>query len=136
MLSYLLDTNVVSETIKPRPNEGAIQWMDAADSRQCCLSVLTIAELQRGVALLEAKNAVSKARQLDSWLNRVREEYADRILDVTQAVAHTWACLLGKRTSFDSLIAATAATYDLTVVTRNRVDFEILGVRCLNPFTP
>ena len=135
MLVYLLDTNVVSETIKPRPNRGAMQWMRDADSSQCCLSVLTIAEIRRGVALLTEKNATKKARELDSWLTTVQEEYIDRILDITMAVAYTWAYLPGKRTTFDSMIAATAATFDLTVVTRNVIDFEALGVRYLNPFT-
>jgi len=135
MLTYLLDTNVVSETIKPRPNEGAMHWMKDVDPRQCCLSVLTLAEIRRGVALLTAKNAMQKAHELDSWLTSVQDEYADRIFDITMSVAYTWAHLPGKRTTFDSLIAATAATHDLTVVTRNSIDFEVLGVRCLNPFT-
>ena len=135
MLVYLLDTNVLSETIKPRPNKGAMQWMGDADPRQCCLSVLTIAEIRRGVALLTEKNATRKARELDSWLTTVQREYNDRILDITMAVAYTWAYLPGKRTTFDSMIAATAATFDLTVVTRNVIDFEALGVRYLNPFT-
>lgn len=136
MLTYLVDTNVVSEAIKPRPNEGAMRWMNDVDKSQCALSILTIAEIRRGVALLEAKDAVTKARQLDSWLTKVLAEYADRILGITEAVAHTWAYLPGRPTDFDSLIAATAATYDLTVVTRNVVVFEALGVRYLNPFTP
>jgi len=135
MWTYLVDTNVVSEATKPRPNAGVVAWMGSVTRDQCCLSILTIAELRRGIAMLEAKQAVVKARRVTAWFELVQEEYADRILGVTPAVAYTWAYLPGRPTDFDSLIAATALAHNLCVVTRNTADFSSLGVSCLNPFT-
>ena len=134
MWSYLIDTNVVSEATKLAPDATAMAWMSQADPDQCCLSILTIAELRRGVALLEAKDATAKARRISIWLERVEEEYADRILPVSRAVAQAWAYLPTRTSDIDSLIAATAIAHDLTIVTRNVADFAATGARCLNPF--
>jgi len=134
MLTYLIDTNVVSESIKPQPNPGVIDWMATVEPGQCCLSILTVAELRRGIALLEARNATTKARQITAWLERVEEEYAGRILGITAPVARAWAYLPGRPTDIDSLIAATAFAHDLTVVARNVADFDRTGVKTLNPF--
>ena len=134
MLTYLIDTNVVTESIKPQPDQGVAAWMANVDPGQCCLSILTVAELRRGIALLEARNATTKAQQITAWLERVEEEYAGRILGITASVARAWAYLPGRPTDIDSLIAATALAHDLTVVTRNMTDFDRIGVKTLNPF--
>jgi len=135
MLTYLIDTNVVSESIKPRPNPGVIDWMTNTEPGQCCLSVLTIAKLRRGIALLDARGATTKGRQITIWLEQVEEEYAGRVLDITGSVAHVWAYLPGRPADIDSLIAATAIAHDLTVITRNVADFDRTGAKVLNPFT-
>ena len=136
MFTYILDTNVVSDSTKSRPNEGTMKWLNNTDPDVCCLSILTIAELHRGVALLTSRNALAKAQRIGLWVEQVVGEYSNRLLDITPAVAYRWAYLPGRPTDFDSLIAATALTYDLTVVTRNVIEFEPFGVRLLNPFTP
>ncbi len=138
MWSYLIDTNVVSELSKPDPDPTAAAWTAQTEPACCCLSLLTLAELERGVVLLEAKGAAAKARRIRQWLASIEEDYAGRILPVTAPVAQAWANLPTNRTfpGIDSLIAATAIAHGLTVVTRNIKDFEATGARCLNPFLP
>ena len=138
MWVYLIDTNVVSELSKPDPDPTAAAWMAQTEPVECCLSLLTLAELERGVVLLEAKGAVTKARRIRQWLTTVEDDYAGRILPVTAPVTHAWANLPTNRTfpGIDSLIAATAIAHNLTVVTRNTKDFAATGARCLDPFQP
>lgn len=136
MWTYLIDTDVVSEVTKPRPNAGLIDWMASVDPEECCLSVITMAELRRGLVRREAKGGTARAARIGQWLESIADQYQDRVLPVTPAVAHAWAHLPGDRAlpDFDSLIAATAIAHDLTVVTRNARHFEGTGVRCLDPF--
>ncbi len=133
MTGYLLDTNVVSETTKRTPNVGVLDWL--RKSEPSFLSVLTIGELRRGVLAQRLRNQ-SNADRLSAWLEQLEYEYRDFILDVDTAVIARWAALGSGRTLpvVDSLIAATALTHDLTVVTRNTEDFTGLGVKTLNPF--
>ena len=135
MWAYLLDTNILSESIKPRPNENLIRWMAEVDPEQCCLSTLTIGELHRGIALQLVKGDTEKAQLISTWLLRIQSDYADRILDVTPAIAHAWAYLPGRLTTIESLLAATALVHGLTVVTRNTSDFIPTGVSSFNPFS-
>ena len=133
MTGYLLDTNVVSETTKRTPNVGVLDWL--RKSEPSFMSVLTIGELRRGVLAQRLRNQ-SNADRLSAWLVQLEYEYRDFILDVDTAVIARWAALGSGRTLpvVDSLIAATAVTHDLTVVTRNTEDFTGLGVKTLNPF--
>ena len=133
MTGYLLDTNVVSETTKRTPNVGVLDWL--RKSEPSFMSVLTIGELRRGVLAQRLRNQ-SNADRLSAWLEQLEYEYRDFILDVGTAVIARWAALGSGRTLpvVDSLIAATAVTHDLTVVTRNTQDFIGLGVKTLNPF--
>ena len=128
-MSFLLDTNVVSEWVKPRPNAGVITWLEEADEDRLFLSVVTLAELRRGIERLEPGR---RKKRLDEWL---REELPDRfegrILPIDAAIAETWGRLVarGEATGraigvMDAFIAATASAHDLTLVTRNIGDFK------------
>ena len=128
-MSFLLDTNVVSEWVKPRPNAGVITWLDEADEDRLFLSVVTLAELRRGIERLEPGR---RRQRLDEWL---REELPDRfegrILPIDAAIAETWGRLVARGEAagraigvLDAFIAATASAHDLTLVTRNVGDFR------------
>lgn len=133
MTNYLLDTNIVSELTRASPHPGMVAWLREAG--ECYLSVLTIAELSRGAWLLRDRDA-ARAVRLESWIQELQNEYADRVLAVESHVAAAWARLPNHRTlpAIDSLIAATASAHDLTIVTRNIKDFVDLGVPVLDPF--
>lgn len=137
---YLLDTSVVSEWTKPSPDRGLIAFLDAVDEDRVFLSVVTLAEVRRGVDLLpEGK----KRRRLEEWLGHdLRERFDARILDVDAAVADHWGRLCARASragraapAMDGLIAATASAHGLVVVTRNVGDFAPFGIEILNPWT-
>lgn len=132
---FLLDTNVVSEIRKPRPNAGVASWLESVGRANHFISVLTVGEIRRGVELLRPRNA-DHADDLEQWLVRLQEQFDDRILPVTAAIAQTWGRLTIVRTvsSVDALLAATAREHGLTLVTRNVRDIADLGVRVLDPF--
>ncbi len=136
-MTLLLDTNVVSELRKPRPDHNVGSWAETITKRDAFISVITIREIEAGVLLVERRDA-DQGRLLRAWLEeRVLLEYADRLLDVDLAVARRAAALHvpHPRPERDALIAATALTHGLTVVTRNTSDFAPMGVALLNPWT-
>jgi predicted nucleic acid-binding protein len=132
-LSYLIDTNVLSEARRRSP--PAIAWLRAVDPAEVFLSVITIGEVAKGVAVWERSDPVAAAA-LGRWLNGLRHDYADRILQIDDAVATAWGQLMARRTFPvpDGLIAATARVHNLTVVTRNVADFADTGVEVMNPW--
>ena len=134
---YLLDTNVLSELRRPeRTNPNVRAWAERTPVGQHAISVVTVLELERGTLLLERRNSVQGAI-LRRWLEQeVLGLLADRILTIDVAIARCSAALQvpNTRPERDALIAATALTHGLTVVTRNTVDFEPLGVALLNPW--
>ena len=137
-MSFLLDTNVVSEWTRPKPDTGVIEWLAEVDEDRVFISVITLAELRHGVERL----APGKRRaQLDEWL---REElplrFEERILSIDEAVADTCGAVVAHRDAIgrpiqamDALIAATAKVHRLTVVTRNIDDFQP-SVDAINPW--
>jgi toxin FitB len=138
-VSFLLDTNVVSEWLKPRPNPGLIQWTESADEDHVFLSVISLAELRYGIERM----ASGKRRQrLEDWLrHELPLRFEGRILPVDSLVAD--ACgrivrrseLLGRPIeAMDAFLAATAEVRRLTLVTRNVSDFVVLK-QVLNPWT-
>lgn len=136
-MTLLLDTNVVSELRKPRPDPNLAAWAETITKRDAFISVVTIREIEAGVLLVERRDA-DQGRLLRAWLEeRVLLECADRLLDVDLAVARRAAALHvpDPRPERDALIAATALTHGLTVVTRNTSDFAPMGVAILNPWT-
>lgn len=135
-MSYLLDTNVVSEWGKPTPNQGVVDWYSRVHPEDMFLSVVSVGELWRGVTLLRRRSDHRQADRIESWLTSTTGGFADRLAPVTVEIAEEWGRgdeHLGIPVA-DGLIAATAKVYGWTLVTRNVKDFEGTGVRVLNPF--
>lgn len=140
-MSFLLDTNVVSEWVKPQPNAGIITWLDEADEDRLFLSVVTLAELRRGIERLEPGR---RRKRLDEWLREeLPERFEARILPIDAAIAETWGQLVARSEAagrpigaMDGCIAATASAHDLTLVTRNVGHFRGWMREILNPWRP
>jgi hypothetical protein len=138
-LSYLLDTNVVSELRKigdGNADANVVAWIEAEDAASFFISAISILELERGVLGVQRRDAAQGAR-LRAWLdNHVRPEFAGRILPVDDEIATRCAHLHipDRRNEVDALIAATALVHSLTVVTRNVRDFERTGVVVVDPW--
>lgn len=139
-MSFLLDTNVLSEARRPEPDRRVLEWLDRLDEDRAFISVVSLAEIRRGVALM---NAGRRRDALAEWLARdLPERFAGRILAVDQNTAFAWGDLMAEAkrrgiglASMDGLLAAAALTHDLTLVTRNVRDFENLGVKLFDPWT-
>jgi len=138
-LNFLLDTNVLSEIRRPKPNSNVIRWLDEVDEDRCFISVATVGELRHGISLM---GAGKRQNTLASWLeNDLVDRFDGRILPIDQTIAFKWGDLLavsklnGRTMSvMDGWIAATAAVFDLTLVTRNTRDFEATEITLLNPW--
>ncbi|MFG1404211.1 type II toxin-antitoxin system VapC family toxin [Xanthobacter sediminis] len=139
-MKLLLDTNVLSEVTKPAPNAGVLTWLDTLDEDRAFISVVSIAEVRRGVVLL----AEGRRRDaLTEWLlHDLPGRFGQRSLPVDEPVALAWGDLMGlaKRqgrglSAMDGLIAATALAKGLVLATRNMRDFESLGVELLDPWS-
>lgn len=136
-MSYLLDTNVLSEWRKPVPNTGVVDWFGRVPVDELYLSVVTVGEIRRGVGRLQRRGDHRQATAIEAWLADTRRRFVDRLLPITADVAERWGQTDagGPIPTADGLIAATATVHGLTVVTRNTKDFEPTGVGVLNPFT-
>ncbi|MEZ4234989.1 MAG: type II toxin-antitoxin system VapC family toxin [Myxococcota bacterium] len=134
-MSWLLDTNVVSELRKgARGDPGVVRWA-AGRQDEAWLSVLTVGEIRRGIELLRRRDEAA-ARHLDVWLAGLLGAFESRILPVDVRVAEMWgrSNVPDPVPTVDGLLAATALVHDLTFVTRNVEDIAGTGVRVLNPF--
>ena len=135
---YLLDTNVISETIKKSPNKILLKWLSSIDITQCALSVLTLGEIRKGAEMLEDK---SKKHQIKQWLEiDLLKQFYGRIIYIDAKIADKWGyiCSLNKSNkmlAIDTLIAASAIVNNLKLITRNTKDFEkISGLEIFNPW--
>lgn len=132
---FLLDTNVISELRKLKPHGAVVAWLKLQQSDALFVSAMTIAEIQQGIELTRVQDA-QRADILESWLVHELLPSA-QVLPMDADVARAWAKLMHKRSNTlfeDALIAATALTHRLMVVTRNVRDFKAFGVDCLDPF--
>jgi hypothetical protein len=137
-LNYLLDTNVLSELRKgPRCDPGVNQWFAECDDEQLFTSVLCLGEIRMGIDAVRPRDGRFAAR-LQLWLDYLIDSFEGRILPVGQAIALEWGRLAApvSRAPVDELLAATALSHRLTLVTRNVRDVERTGVQYLNPFLP
>jgi predicted nucleic acid-binding protein len=138
---FLLDTNVVSELMKARPNRRVAEWVEATSESLLHLSVITIGEIRKGIDLLD--EGEPRRAALQSWLDHdVRLRFAGRILSFDDDVAERWGQLeaLAKKrrlalSTIDAQLAATALHHGLTFVTRNTVDIRPTGVPAFNPWS-
>jgi predicted nucleic acid-binding protein len=136
-MTFLLDTNVVSELIKRRKNPGVLDWLAATSRHDHHLSVMSVGEIRRGISLLRLRNDHEQAGRVERWLAETVRDFAHRIVPVSVDAAQRWGHQDAVRPMpiTDGLIGATAAAHEWTLVTRNTRDFEHLGVPLLNPFT-
>jgi len=137
-MSFLLDTNAVSEWVKPRPDAGLIRWMEAADEDRVFISVISLAELRYGV---ERLSVGKRRRRLEEWLgHELPLRFEGRVLPVDAQVADAWGRTVFRNQAtgrpisvMDAFLAATAEVHRLTLVTRNVSDFAGLK-SVLNPW--
>ncbi len=137
-MSYLIDTNVLSELRRKQPDSNVVAWMQARPRQSLFLSVLTLGEIRKGLERVE--DATRKQSLLD-WLEvELPNYFVGRMLAVDVHTADRWGRLMAQAgrplPAIDGLLAATALQHDLTLVTRNIKDFAGLEVRLLNPWGP
>lgn len=137
MSGFLLDTNILSELRKQeRCDPGVRAWFEQCPENRMFVSVLVLGEIRRGIERIRARDP-RQAEALESWLESVTQQYEERILPVDVRVADRWGAMgsLQPIAPVDGLLAATALTHQLTLVTRNVADVESTGVKLLNPFS-
>ena len=139
MSGFLLDTNVISELVKPHPEVNVTTWVEGTDESLLYLSVLTLGEIRRGIAVLpQSRRRVS----LEAWLDKdLRARFEDRILEIDEEVADRWGSLTAAARNrgivlpvIDGLLAATALEHNLTLVTRDTGQIPSMGVAVFNPW--
>lgn len=135
-MSYLIDTNVISELRKGRRcNPGVASWFAAVASEDLYLSVLTLGEIRKGIETIRRREEPA-AEVLEEWFQELEASHSDHVLPVDQAISEQWGRfnVPDPLPVVDGLLAATARVHGLILVTRNLKDVERTGVDCLNPF--
>ncbi|MGC4116876.1 MAG: type II toxin-antitoxin system VapC family toxin [Myxococcales bacterium] len=135
-MSYLLDTNVLSETVRPRPAPAVLRWLDSVPDEALFISALALGEVRRGVEELAGGR---RRERLVAWLeHELPDWFGERVLPIDGAVADRWGRLVAQMhhpvPAIDSLLAATALHHDLRLVTRNVSDFQFPGLAVINPW--
>jgi predicted nucleic acid-binding protein len=135
-VSFLLDTNVVSEIWKKTPDPGVSAWFASVPAGKLFLSVLVVGEIRQGIERLARKDP-AQAGTFEQWLSRLVSAYGDHVVPITARVAEAWGRLSvpDPVPVVDGLMAATALVHGWTLVTRNARDVKPTGVRLLNPFS-
>jgi hypothetical protein len=134
-LEYLLDTNILSETRKKQADLRVISFLSNAEPSALYISVLTLGELRKGVAL-KKRSDPEAAKKIASWVDGLEYSFADRILGIDANTAKLWGELSAERARpvVDTLLAASAVVHDLTLVTRNAKDLEGIKLKLLDPW--
>ncbi len=137
-MSFLLDTNVISELRKPSPNPGVLRWLDDFPEEQLSICVLTLGEIQSGITILPSG---TKKADLLVWFNRLKDSFRNQIYTIDETAALKWGEITAQAMAsgrllpiIDGLIAACALVNSATLVTRNVKDFEGTGVEIFNPW--
>jgi predicted nucleic acid-binding protein len=136
---FLLDTCIISELVKPRPAVHVVEWISTTDEELLYLSVLTLGEIRKGIALVP--DAMRRSR-LEAWLaGELPARFENRILEIGQEIAERWGRMTAQAKAanhtlpvIDGLLAATAQHHNLTLVTRNTQDVAVTGVAIFNPW--
>ena len=139
MSGFLLDTNIISELIKPKPEANVTEWVENTDESLLYFSVLTLGEIRRGIAALPQSR---RRATLEAWLDKdLRARFEGRILVIDQEVADRWGLLTAAARNsgivlpvIDGLLAATALEHNLTLVTRDTGQIPSMGVAVFNPW--
>ena len=137
-MSFLLDTNVISEITRPRPNPAVSAWFQATPSSDLFLSVITLGEIRKGIEL-KRQAAPAAAARFEDWLEALVLRYRSRILDFDDEAADHWGRLMAIHPALpveDGQLAATALRHGLVLATRNSRHVAPTGVPCLDPFRP
>lgn len=134
-VEYLLDTNVLSETRKKKADERVMAFLAGAEPSALYVSVLTLGELRKGVAL-KKRTDPDAAKSLSGWVDGLEYSFADRLIGIDAGAARLWGEWSAERPRpvIDTLLAATAAARNLTLVTRNTGDVQDLPVKVLDPW--
>lgn len=134
MRRFLLDTNIVSETRRPRPHGAVLAWLSSLPSERLLLSAVTIGEIQAGIERARPQHP-EKAAEIERWLDELPDAFATLPMDA-KCFREFARIMHGKPSQIleDAMIAATARVHDLVVATRNERDFARLGVEVFNPF--
>lgn len=140
MNGFLLDTNIVSELVRPRPDSRVTSWMNSADEELLFLSVLTLGEVRKGITIVPDPK---RKGRLETWLSGgLIARFEGRILGIDQSVADRWGQISGSLALrgtplavIDGLLAATALHHNLTLVTRNTRDVALTGAAVFDPWS-
>ena len=134
-MTYLLDTNVVSEIRRKQPDANVLAWLAGVDPAAIHLSVLTLSEIIKGTETLARRDAAA-AQSLRDWLDGLRHHYADRLLGVDGGVAEAWGRLSALRPLpvIAGLLVATALVHNMALVTRNVRDGAGTGAIIITPW--
>lgn len=134
-LRYLLDTNVLSETRRTKPDERVMSFLSGVEGSALYLSALTLGELRKGIALKQRSDG-NAAKKLGAWVDGLEYSFDGHVLGIDAQIARVWGELSAERPRpvVDTLLAATAIVHDLTLVTRNTTDVRGIKVKLLNPW--
>ncbi|MEI6744761.1 MAG: type II toxin-antitoxin system VapC family toxin [Methylococcaceae bacterium] len=139
-MNYLIDTCVLSEYVKKTPDNLVIEWLNQQRFETLFLSAITIAEIKKGICRIKLSQP-KRHKALTHWLNTIEVKFSGQILPISDKVLNNWAKISAnaelegqKMAVMDSLIAATAYTHKLILVTRNVDDFKMAPIEIVNPF--